>query len=390
MNVGKSGTLLNSLIPVTNARNVAANTSSNTGSGSGGLMGIMIFFTLIGISIAVAVFFPEETKYAWDSFLSGSGLSNFFSSNTPTPHLLIAKQAGASLSGAGASMYGPSLAEMQDNEYEKKYNAMIEENARLTERINQAAIDAAEAEEARRQQVIPEQMGPIHSTDPQFIPIQSDTSQDYITVVSPATENAPRSGETNPENPPNPTGQASSILDKMLPGMESASTGDSSTAVKKDPSTGKEVFSVSSNKYTYYDAEPLCKALGAELATYKQVKESWKKGADWCNYGWVKGQMAVYPTQMDSYLKLQTGPAENRLSCGRPGINGGYYDNPELRFGVNCFGTKPSQSKHDEVKAVQGAPLNPDAIEFDKKVARFKADSDHIGILPFNQNSWSD
>ena len=156
------------------------------------------------------------------------------------------------------------------------------------------------------------------------------------------------------------------------------------------PGDGKEVFSISSNKYTYYDAEPLCKALGAELATYDQVKQAWANGADWCNYGWIKGQMAVYPTSQTTYKKLQKGPPEQRLSCGRPGLNGGHFDNPELRFGATCFGVKPPQNKHDEKVAAIGIPVSPDAIEFDKKVAQFKGEAENVGILPFNTKLWND
>lgn len=150
----------------------------------------------------------------------------------------------------------------------------------------------------------------------------------------------------------------------------------------------KEVFNVSSNKYTYYDAEPLCKALGAELATYDQVKDAWSKGADWCNYGWIKGQMAVYPTSDDTFTKLQGGPAEQHLACGKPGVNGGFFDNPELRYGVTCYGSKPSKANHDESAAAMATPTSPDALEFDKKVAEFKAEADTIGIMPFNANKW--
>jgi hypothetical protein len=165
------------------------------------------------------------------------------------------------------------------------------------------------------------------------------------------------------------------LMEKILPG------GDQGQG-------GHDVFNVSSNKYTYYDAEPLCKALGAELATYDQVKESWKKGADWCNYGWVKGQLAVYPTGDETYKKLQSGPDEQRMACGVPGVNGGYFDNPEMRFGVTCVGKKPPQSKHDADVAAKGAPLSPDAFAFDKKVSQYKSESDQIGILPFNGHTW--
>jgi hypothetical protein len=153
----------------------------------------------------------------------------------------------------------------------------------------------------------------------------------------------------------------------------------------------KEVFTVSKNDYTYYDAAPLCKALGAELATYEQVKHAFQKGADWCNYGWVKGQMAVYPTQKGSYEELQQGPPEQRGACGKPGLNGGYFDNPELKFGVTCVGKKPSQGDHDATSAASGAtrPLTASGLEFEKQVQRFQAEADNVGVLPFNKGKWS-
>ncbi len=150
----------------------------------------------------------------------------------------------------------------------------------------------------------------------------------------------------------------------------------------------KEVFNVSSNKFTYYDAAPMCKALGAELATYEQVKDAFSKGADWCNYGWVQGQMAVFPTQKETYEKLQLGPEEQRMTCGTVGVNGGYFDNPEMRFGVNCFGAKPPKSQHDAAELSKGAPISPDALAFDKKVNQYKSEADSIGLNPFNSSRW--
>jgi hypothetical protein len=189
-----------------------------------------------------------------------------------------------------------------------------------------------------------------------------------------------------PPPPPESTGERTNVTNAA---PQQGEPGSPDSIVEKVlPGGGGEVFNVSSNKYSYYDAEPLCKALGAELATYDQVKEAWSKGADWCNYGWTKGQMAVYPTSDDTYQKLQAGPEEQRLACGRPGLNGGYFDNPEMRFGVNCYGNKPPQSRHDEWKASAGAPISPDALAFDKKVAQYKSEADHIGILPFNSGKW--
>jgi hypothetical protein len=193
--------------------------------------------------------------------------------------------------------------------------------------------------------------------------------------TSPPPSEEKHTDVTHPSTPPDQEPKVASIAEKLLP------TG----------APGSEVFSVSKNTFTYYDAQPLCKALGAELATYDQVKAAWDKGADWCNYGWVKGQNAIFPTQTDTWQKLQAGPEEERGACGRPGINGGYFDNPELRFGVNCYGPKPAQSTHDEstVAKRSGQPLTAAALEVEKKVNKFRSEADNIGVLPFNGNKWS-
>ena len=99
-------------------------------------------------------------------------------------------------------------------------------------------------------------------------------------------------------------------------------------------------------------------------------------------------KITIYVNE-DTYKKIQSGPEDQRMSCGNPGINGGYFDNPEMRFGVTCVGQKPAQKKHDESEIAKGAPLSPDALAFDKKVNKFKSEADHIGINPFNTNKWS-
>lgn len=199
---------------------------------------------------------------------------------------------------------------------------------------------------------------------------------------------------TDPLQPMDSAQPGKDVLDKAIPPQDVT---PSEKALSKPlvekilPNVGSpEVFNISKNTFTYYDAEPLCRALGAELATYDQVKEAWERGADWCNYGWVKGQAAVYPTQKDTWERIQAGPEEQRTSCGVPGLNGGFFDNPEMRFGVNCYGNKPNQSQHDEAKMNQGAPLSPGALEVQKKVAKFRTEAASIGVMPFNGDKWSE
>jgi hypothetical protein len=153
---------------------------------------------------------------------------------------------------------------------------------------------------------------------------------------------------------------------------------------------GKEVFTISNNQYTFNDAAAVCTAAGGELATYDQVKAAYERGADWCNYGWIKGQMAVFPTQKETWQSLQKGPSEFRNACGRPGINGGYFDNPDLRFGVTCYGAKPTRKPGDALLESQVAlPQSAEEIEFQKSVQKFRDQLDTAAVLPFRKGTWS-
>jgi hypothetical protein len=178
-----------------------------------------------------------------------------------------------------------------------------------------------------------------------------------------------------------------------MPGAQSGQPGTFLSGVLPHPNFstgGKQVFNVSRNIYTYHDAAAICSALDSDLATYEQVKDAYEQGADWCNYGWVQGQMAVYPTQKDTYEKLQKGRPQYHNACGRPGVNGGYFDNPELLFGVNCFGVRPAKNAMDELNTSEvSLPPSTEEIEFEKHVQKFRDQLDDTTVLPFNKNSWS-
>ena len=155
--------------------------------------------------------------------------------------------------------------------------------------------------------------------------------------------------------------------------------------------TNKEqVFNVGNNIFTYKDAPAVCQAYGAKLATYDQMKTAYDEGANWCNYGWTNGQMALYPTQYNSWKKLQNGPEKTRNSCGKPGINGGYFENPNLKFGVNCYGKKPETEKSNNTLDCPMKYLDEETVNFNNKVEKYKTKLDDYTILPFNKKEWSD
>ena len=152
----------------------------------------------------------------------------------------------------------------------------------------------------------------------------------------------------------------------------------------------KQVFHISNNLYNFDDAKAICKAYGADLADYNQIKEAYEAGGEWCGFGWSKDQMAFYPTQEKTYEKLQKIKGHEH-DCGRPGINGGYIANPNVKFGVNCFGYKPKINQ-EEATLMETTPFYPKSkedIEFEQKVKYWKGKIPEILISPFNKNNWS-
>jgi hypothetical protein len=94
--------------------------------------------------------------------------------------------------------------------------------------------------------------------------------------------------------------------------------------------------------------------------------------------------MALYPTQKQTWdaLQREIDPAK-KTACGRPGVNGGYFD-PKLKFGVNCFGFKPK----GDFKAPAPLP-GVDKTAFDAMVAKFKDMLKSMTVTPFSRQEWS-
>ena len=155
-------------------------------------------------------------------------------------------------------------------------------------------------------------------------------------------------------------------------------------AVPTGPAVGTEVFHIDDSQFTYADAPAVCAAYGAELATLEQIIDAYNHGAEWCGYGWSAGGFALYPTQKATWQALQAEPdTVKRTACGRPGVNGGYFD-PNTKFGVNCFGFKPL-GKAD-------LPLPPpgtDNTAFKAAVTKFKTMLGSLNLVPYSRTEWS-
>jgi hypothetical protein len=151
----------------------------------------------------------------------------------------------------------------------------------------------------------------------------------------------------------------------------------------------KQVFNIPGNYYSYDNAKALCQAYGSDLATYKQIEDSYKNGGEWCNYGWSDGQMALFPTQQKTFNNLQNIPGHEH-DCGRPGVNGGYMANPKIKFGVNCYGNKPKITSDEEelMKNTSPYPVTVEDVAFQKQVDFWKNHVSTILVSPFNYDTW--
>ena len=158
------------------------------------------------------------------------------------------------------------------------------------------------------------------------------------------------------------------------------SEADKAKLAKLNMLQGKQVFHVP-GRYNYHDAKALCKAYGSDVANIEQLYDAYKKGAEWCDYGWSDNQMALYPTQTKTWEKFQKSADPHKKSCGRPGINGGYTMDLNQLLGVNCFGPKPAQLD----KKIQSPPFPPDPL--DEQASKYKKDLPNVS--GFNYQKWS-
>ena len=149
-----------------------------------------------------------------------------------------------------------------------------------------------------------------------------------------------------------------------------------------------EVFHIPRNRYTYEQAIETCKLFDARLATYDEVEDSYKNGANWCSYGWSSDQLALFPIQKSMYNELKKIPGHER-DCGRVGVNGGYIADKETKFGVNCYGKKPYAGE-DDIAYMNKIRYSSAFPELEAKQKEKEKKMDKILIAPFNKDRWEE
>ena len=171
-----------------------------------------------------------------------------------------------------------------------------------------------------------------------------------------------------------------------------------------------QVFNTNKKLWTYKHAPFVCKKLGAELATYDQLLDAAKNGANWCNIGWFKEDIvknekgenilvhAGFPVQKDIYNTLQENVKGkyNINQCG-PRLNPtfekenyslqnvGMYDT-NYKFSVNCYGKKRSPNKNEFEKINDNNNINNDDFNlFNKQLEEIDNINPNIELLPFDK-----
>ena len=132
--------------------------------------------------------------------------------------------------------------------------------------------------------------------------------------------------------------------------------------------------------------------MGYRLATLNEVKKAYLEGAQWYNMGWSDGQLGLYV--------LQPRFVRRYPSAGTIGVNGGYFRNPNLRMGINCYGVKPKpdpariEYSYNELrKEIEGSDStnNNHQQSIDRIKNRYKnmVKDGEILISPWNDKKWS-
>ena len=165
--------------------------------------------------------------------------------------------------------------------------------------------------------------------------------------------------------------------------------------IQKD---NREVFHIY-NKYNYLEAREICKIYNGRLANEKDLLNAYNNGANWCSWGWLDGQKIGYPVQDKYWTEMEK---KHKGFCGTTaGINKMENIDPLQRYGINCYGIKPSKTKNDtELEMVINESTGDNALK--KEIEKCKNDKikaehqkwinkqkSNIRIVEFNQSKWS-
>lgn len=169
---------------------------------------------------------------------------------------------------------------------------------------------------------------------------------------------------------------------------ESDNSSETESTQASSPNTGTgahQVFNIRDNIFTYNEAKAVCAAHDARLATLQEMIDAYKGGANWCSYGWTDGQLAMYPTQKEFWAQLQMND-RNAKQCGEPGLNGGYFQNADFKFGANCFGKRPEPKGSELEKDMIGKNMNN---PYENMIDDYKNGINNFRISPWSEDNWS-
>ncbi len=185
-----------------------------------------------------------------------------------------------------------------------------------------------------------------------------------------------------------------------------------------------EVFQISNQMYTFDEAKCKCESYGGRLASKAELTQAYNNGAHWCNYGWIEGHEAYYPVQQceldrkaknikdyndmlkkhhedpDKYTLKMVNEArqkmyrENSLDfCGSSaGLNGGKFEDKNIRFGATCIGKKPKgMSVREKDATCKDSTLANEANKANKDESnktKCGGVSEDDVIASFNYDNW--
>ena len=240
----------------------------------------------------------------------------------------------------------------------------------------------------------------------------------YFTVIKPEKDKKNNENDNNTDNDTNKNNSTNNKnsnnhtdthnISNNKPNIIKKPENNNLTPNTKTNKVGRQaqVFSTNSNIWTYDEAEAVCKSQGAELATYEQLVEAAKNGANWCNLGWVdsndttynmhqsSNRFAHFPVQKSVFNKMKTHKNRNlRNKCGQVwndkfddkeyAIQGGAY-NKNSQLAVNCYGEKRDPLRDEKILL---QPSSTDDLEMRQKL---EAINRKLGNKELRLSPWVD
>ena len=250
------------------------------------------------------------------------------------------------------------------------------------EKLDKAAVKAAEAAEAENKTPAPSQnIAPtIPSTKSEISPEVDELNWELEKLKRDLERHNHYDENRQYDKPCKTETVSSSSTQTPTPTLTPTQTQTQTPTQTPIAQKYEEAFLVKSNIFNKDESNKVCKALfNSRAATRDELNADYNNGANWCNYGWTTDGSAYYPLQDNS---------DSPVCVGSKGLNGGALDGAP-KLGITCYGIKPIETEYTSLDTIYRDSSIAEADISMLETYRKMMSSGKIKVAPFNNKAWS-